>query len=127
MKKLTMFFFILLFAVGIMGCATQEGYTIRIIIPAGSQAEFVYSEEEISPLNSQFTIKSIDVSDRTSVVLKAVETEKEDISTFLTKGEPMIVYAEKGTWYKIGIGMQNHTDADIIVVINIENVKVRIE
>lgn len=126
MKKLAMFFFIVLLAVGLIGCVAQNEQTIRIIIPAGSGSEFVYSEEEISPLSSQFTMKSIDVSDRTSVVLSTVDSGKEDVSTFLTKGEPLIVYAEKGTWYKIGIGMQNHTDEDIIVVFNIENVKVRI-
>ena len=87
----------------------------------------VYSEEEISPLDNQLTMKSIDVSDGTGVVLKAAETEIEDISTFFTKGEPMIVYAKKGAWYRIGIAVQNPTDEDIIVVINVENVEVRIE
>ena len=62
MKKLAMFFFIVLLAVGLIGCVAQNEQTIRIIIPAGSGSEFVYSEEEISPLSSQFTMKSIDVS-----------------------------------------------------------------
>ena len=93
----------------------------------GLMPAMVYSEEEISPLDNQLTMKSIDVSDGTGVVLKAVETEIEDISTFFTKGEPMIVYAEKGAWYRIGIAVQNPTDEDIIVVINVENVEVRIE
>lgn len=127
MKKFAVFVLTMFFIFGLIGCSTQSEHTIRIVIPAGSQAEMVYSEEEISPLNNQLTMKSIDVSDRTSVVLKAVETEKEDVSTFFTKGEPMIVYAEKGAWYKIGIAVQNPTDEDIIVVINVENVKLRIE
>ena len=127
MKRLITLVLALGYLLGLVGCAAPGEHTIRIVIPAGSHAEFVYSDEEIMSLNGQITMKSIDVSDRTSVVLKAVETENEDISTFFTKGEPMIVYAEKSTWYKIGIAMQNPTDEDIIVVINIENVKVRIE
>ena len=39
----------------------------------------------------------------------------------------MIVYAEKGAWYRIGIAVQNPADEDIIVVINVEDVVVRIE
>ena len=127
MKKFAAFALALFFVVGLIGCSTQSEYSIRIVIPAGSQAEMVYSEEEISPLDNQLTMKSIDVSDGTGVVLKAVETEIEDISTFFTKGEPMIVYAEKGAWDRIGIAVQNPTDEDIIVVINVENVEVRIE
>lgn len=127
MKKFAAFALALFFIVGLIGCSTQSEYSIRIVIPAGSQAEMVYSEEEISPLDNQLTMKSIDVSDGTGVVLKAVETEIEDISTFFTKGEPMIVYAEKGAWDRIGIAVQNPTDEDIIVVINVENVEVRIE
>lgn len=90
MKKFAAFALALFFIVGLIGCSTQSEYSIRIVIPAGSQAEMVYSEEEISPLDNQLTMKSIDVSDGTGVVLKAVETEIEDISTFFTKGEPMI-------------------------------------
>lgn len=127
MKKLTIFVFTLLFVVGLIGCTAQNGHTIRIVIPAGSQAEFVYSEEEISPQTNQFTMKSIDVSDNTGVVLKAVEAEHESVSTFLDKGQPVVVYAEKGAWFKIGIAIQNPTDEDIVVSVNVENVKVRIQ
>lgn len=127
MKKIAAFLLVLIIIAGLTGCATLGEHTIRIVIPAGSQAEFVYSEEEITPLNNQFTMKSIDVPDRVSVVLKNVETEGQDVSTFFTKGEPMIVNAEEGIWYKIGIAMQNPTDEDIVVVINIENAKVRNE
>lgn len=127
MKKLIVFVLTFVFLLVLIGCTSEKEHTIRIVIPAGSQAEFVYSEEEISPLNSQFTVKSIDVADGTSVVLQSVETEYEDISTFFTKGEPMIVRAEKGAWYKIGIAMQNPTDQDVIVSINVENANVRID
>ena len=34
---------------------------------------------------------------------------------------------EKGAWFKIGIAMQNPTDEDITVYVNVEGVEVRIE
>lgn len=127
MRKLATVSLVLIFVMGLVGCECKKKQMIRIVIPAGSQADYVYSNEEIMPLNSQFTMKSIDVADKTSVALKAVEAENEVIYTFFTKGEPMIVLAEKGIWYKIGIAMQNPTDKDMIVVVNIENAEVRIE
>ena len=39
----------------------------------------------------------------------------------------MLIEVEKGTWYKIGIAMENPTDEDIVVVFHVENAKVRIE
>ena len=124
MKKFAAFLLVWILTVCLAGCAATREHTVRIVIPAGSQAEFVYSDEVIMP-HGQLTMKSIDVSDGTSVVLKAVETEKDDVPTFFLKGQPMIVNAEEGTWYRIGIAMQNPTDEDITVVINIENAKVR--
>lgn len=127
MKKLVALSLVLVFIIGLVGCGFTKEHTVRIVIPAGSQEEYVYSDEEIMPLNGQLTMKSIDVADRTNVALKAVEAENEVVYTFLTKGEPMIVYAEKDVWYKIGIAMQNPTDKDIIVTVNIENAEVRID
>lgn len=55
MKKLIIFVLTLFFIVGLIGCAAQKEHAIRIVIPAGSQAEFVYSEEEISLLTNPST------------------------------------------------------------------------
>ena len=71
MKKLIVFVLTFVFILVLIGCTSEKEHTIRIVIPAGSQAEFVYSEEEISPLNSQFTVKSIDVADGTSVAVNS--------------------------------------------------------
>lgn len=34
---------------------------------------------------------------------------------------------EKGTWFKVGVSMQNETDAYIIVYVEVEGMEVRIE
>lgn len=127
MKKLIACLLVLAGALGLIGCVATTNYNIRIVIPAGSQEEFVYSDEEIAPLSDQFTIKSIDVADGTRIELKAVGVEQENVSTYLDKGQALLIDTEKGAWFKIGVAIQNPTDEDIVVVINVENVNVRIE
>ena len=116
-------------ALGLAGCSAQKEYVIRVVVPAGNQGEFVYSEEEISPRNSQLDIKSIDMSENAEFVLKRVDETQENAyeCTNFPKGQPMLIEVEKGTWYKIGIAMENPTDEDIVVVFHVENAKVRIE
>lgn len=114
---------------GLIRCSAQKGYTIRIVVPAGNQEEFVYSEEKISPQKSQLDITSIDVSEDAVFVLKPTEATQENTfeCTNFPKGVPMLIDVEKGAWYKIGIAMQNPTDEDVIVFFYVENAKVRIE
>lgn len=129
MKKLIVLFLAMICTMGLIGCSAKADHNIRIVVPAGSQGEFIYSEEEISPRKNQLTVKSIDVSEDAEFVLKSIEATQENAfaCTDFPKGEPMIIDVEKGAWYKIGIAMENSIDEDIIVVFNVENVKVRIE
>lgn len=116
-------------ALGLAGCSAQKEYAIRVVVPAGNQGEFVYSEEEISPRNGQLDIKSIDMSEDAEFVLKPVDETQENAyeCTNFPKGEPMLIAVEKGAWYKIGVAMENSTEEDIIVIFHVVNVKVRIE
>ena len=129
MKKLIALVLALVCVLGLAGCSAQKEYVLRVVVPAGNQGEFVYSEEEISPRNSQLDIKSIDMSENAEFVLKRVDETQENAyeCTNFPKGQPMLIEVEKGTWYKIGIAMENPTDEDIVVVFHVENAKVRIE
>ena len=129
MRKLIALVLALVCVLGLAGCSAQKEYVIRVVVPAGNQGEFVYSEEEISPRNSQLDIKSIDMSENAEFVLKRVDETQENAyeCTNFPKGQPMLIEVEKGTWYKIGIAMENPTDEDIVVVFHVENAKVRIE
>ena len=49
------------------------------------------------------------------------------VATYLTPGVPVEFDAAKGEWFKIGISMQNDTDTDKIVYVEVEGVEVRIE
>ena len=129
MKKRIVFLMALVCVFGVVGYGAKNDYNIRITVPVESQGEFIYSDEEISPLKKQLTISSIDLSEDAEFVLKPVAEAEENVyeCTDFPKGEPMIIDIEKGTWYKIGIARQNPTDEDIVVVFNVEYVKVRTE
>ena len=128
MKKLIVLLLVLTCVLGFAGCSAKTS-SIRIVVPAGSQGEFIYSDEEISPRKSQLDIKSIDMPKDAEFVLKPIDAAQENTfeCTGFPKGVPMLIEVEKRAWYKIGIAVQNPTDEDITVVFHVENVKVRIE
>ena len=106
----------------------QERFKIRIVVPAGSQEEFVYSDEEISPTGSKITFFSGAGLGDTEVVLKPIEAKEENAyePTYLTPGMPVNMDVEKGAWFKIGINTQNPTDEDLVVYVEVEPVEVRV-
>ena len=107
----------------------QDSFDIRIVVPAGSQQTVVYADEEISPLGNAITVTAGDGLEDTQVYLKPVEVKTEtafDEPAYLTPGKPVKMAAEKGAWFKIGVSVQNETDEDIVVYINVKNVEVRI-
>ncbi len=106
----------------------QDSYTLRIVVPAGSQEEFVYTDEEVSTVRNSIKIWSGDGLGDTEVLLSPVNktTETGYTATYLTHGMPVEFDAEKDTWFKIGVNMQNPTNEDIIVYVEVENVEVRI-
>ena len=129
MKKLIALILTLLCLWGSAGCTMHSEYAIRIVVPAGSQGEFIYSDEEMSPRRSQLEIKSIDMPEDAEFVLKPTDTTQKNAyeCTNFPKGQPILIAVEKGAWYKLGIAMENPTDEDIVVVFHVVNVKVRIE
>ena len=106
----------------------QDSYTLRIVVPAGSQEEFVYTHEEVSTIKNSIKIWSGDGLGDTEVLLFPVNKTAETgyTATYLTHGMPVEFDAEKDAWFKIGVNMQNPTNEDIIVYVEVENVEVRI-
>ena len=135
MKKLIALCLAFVFILALAGCGKYDTYKIRITIPAGSteeiiyQEDFVFSDEEISPTGNTITISSGDGLGDTEVVLKPIEVKEENAyePTYLTPGMPVEMDVEKGAWFKIGVSMQNDTDTDKVVYVEVEGVTVRIE
>lgn len=128
-KKMALLILALLCVPVMAGCGKSNTHKISITVPAGSTETFVYSDEEISPTGNQITISSGDGLGDTEVVLKAIEVKEENAyePTYLTPGMPVKMDVEKGAWFKVGISMQNETDADRTVYVQVKDVEVRIE
>ena len=109
-------------------CGKNDTYEIEIVIPAGSTEEFVYSDEEISPKRDTLTISTGTGIADTEVVLKTVEVKEENAyePEYLTRGMPVKMDVEKGAWFKIGVAIQNPSDTDMTVSVEVEDVDVRI-
>ena len=129
MKKLLALILALVCVFGLAGCGNNETYKIKITVPAESTEAFVYSDEEISATGNKITIWSGDGLGDTEVMLSPVNENVETgyVSTYLTPGMPVEFDGVKGEWFKIGISMQNDTETDKIVYVEVEGVEVRIE
>ena len=129
MKKLRTFALILIFLLALAGCGKNDSYQVKITIPAGSDAQFVYSDEEISATGNKIIMSSTEGLGDTEVILMPVNENVETgyVATYLTPGMPVEFDAIKGEWFKIGISVQNETDADQTVYVEVEGVEVRIE
>lgn len=129
MKKLIALVLVLVCVLGLVGCGKNDTYKLRITVPAGSMEAFVYSDEEISAIGKKITISSGEGLGDAEVLLLPVNENVETgyVATYLTPGMPVEFDAVKGEWFKVGISMQNDTDADKTVYVEVEGVEVRIE
>lgn len=129
MKKLIALALALVCVLALAGCGKNDTYKIKITVPAGSTEAFVYSDEEISATGNKITIWSGDGLGDTEVILQPVNENVETgyVATYLTHGMSVEFDAVEGEWFKIGISMQNDTDTDKIVYVEVEGVEVRIE
>lgn len=129
MKKLITLTFVLVCILALAGCGKNDTYKISITVPAGSTEAFVYSDEEISATGDTINISSGEGLGDTEVILQPVNEMVETgyVATYLTPGKPVRFDAVKGEWFKVGVSMQNDTDADITVYVEVEGVDVRIE
>ena len=129
MKKLITLVLAVVCVFSLVGCGKNDTYKIRITVPAGSTEAFVYSDEEMSPTGDIITISSGEGLGDTEVVLKPIEVKEENAyePTYLTPGMPVEMDVEKGAWFKIGVSIQNDTDTDKIVYVEVKGVEVRIE
>ena len=129
MKKLIALVLVLVCVLGLVGCGKNDTYKLRITVPAGSMEAFVYSDEEISAIGKKITISSGEGLGDAEVLLLPVNENVETgyVATYLTPGMPVEFDAVKGEWFKVGISMQNDTEADKTVYVEVKGVEVRIE
>lgn len=135
MKKIMSLVLVLVMVLSFAGCGGQTEFDISIRIPAHTtkdfvyQEEFIFSDEEISPKGDTITISAGEGLGDTQVVLMPVDVKEENAyePTYLTPDMPVKVDVEKGAWFKIGVAVNNDTDDDMTVYVNVKDVDVRIE
>ena len=120
MKKSICLFFILILLLS--GCA-NDSYEINITIPAGSSAEYVWSDQEICPQGKTVTILAGENIPDTELVLMGQTATQ---PTYLTHGMPVELEVERGQWYAIGLAIQNPGQEDLTVTLTAQGVEVRI-
>ena len=125
MKKWIAFVLVLVFVLSFTGCGKNTTKKIIITIPAGSQEPFVYSDEAISPIGRKITISSGEELGETQVILKTVNEALTPgyVATDLIPGTPVVFDTEKGELLKIGISVQNPTDQDITVYLEVKGIE----
>ena len=121
MKKVILLLLTAALLLALTACGTEDGYDIKIVIPAGSEEAFVYSEEEISPKGRKLTLTAGEGLSDTEVVLKPVEVREENAyePAYLTPGMPVTMDAEKGAWFKVGVAVQNPGTEDLTVYVHV--------
>lgn len=122
--KLTSLIIFVLFLLS--GCS--ESQYIEIIIPAGASG-FYYSEAEISPKKDILKLSSgAGLPSSVSAELKPVEVQEENsYEPFeLVRDEEIKIDVEKGAWFKIGVYMENPSEANLAVSVKVENADARI-
>ena len=128
MKKLISFVLAFIYILTLAGCGKSDSHKIRITVPAGSTEAFVYSDEEISATDKKITIYSGEGLGDTEVILSPINENAEtgNKATYLTHGMPVEFDAVQGEWFKVGVSVQNKTDTDHIVYVEVKGVEVRI-
>lgn len=106
----------------------RDTYEVRIVIPAGSEGEIYYSDEEISPYGNKIMLWAGEGLSDTEVVLMPLDSDGEWIPepVYMTPGMPVRMEAVRGAWYRIGVKMSNSSTEDIDVYVKAEGVQIRI-
>lgn len=107
----------------------QTTFDIGITVPAGSQEDFVYSDEIICPVGDTITISAGENLGDTTVVLQPVKVKEKTAyePTYLTHGMPVKIDVEKDAWFKVGISMQNNGTEDIEKYVTVDGIVCLIE
>ena len=129
MKRWIAMICMMISVLALAGCGKNDTYKIRITVPAGSTETFVYSDEEIAATGKKITISSGEGLGDTMVILHPLNDwiTPGYVATYLTPGMPVTFDADQGQWFKVGVSVQNDTDTDQVVYVEVKGVEVRIE
>lgn len=119
---------VLVLVLALAGCG-RDTFTISITVPAGSQGEFVFSDQEICPTGKKITVSCGEGLGETEVLLAPVDENLAAgyVNTPIAPGAPATFDTGSGDWLRVGVNVANDTDTDMTVFVEITGVEVRIE
>lgn len=123
MKKWLSFVMVLLLVCTLSGCV-RKTYEIKVTIPAGSTAEYVFADTQIVPTKDTVTLSANAGFSDTEVLLRGKTASQK---AYLTKGMPVELDVNKGECYQLGVAVQNPSDEEIYVLVKVEGAEVRME
>lgn len=105
-----------------------NSYDIKIVVPANSEADFYYSDYEISPNKNHVVLSAGEgLGDSEVTITPAAEQDGTNSErAYITPGLPIKMKAKQGAWFKVGVNMSNPTDEDITVYVHVKDVVVRV-
>ena len=126
MKKLIALFMVCVLALA--GCG-KDTFAISITVPAGSQGEFVFADEEICPTGKKITVSCGEGLEAAEVLLAPVDEAVTAgyVNTPIAPGAPATFDTEPGAWLRVGVNVANDTGEDMTVRVEVTGVEVRIE
>ncbi len=108
------------------GCKSEK-QQIEIIIPAGSEEPFVFSDEVFAATKDKIVVTAGAGFDDTSITLKTEKVSEENAyePIYLSHEKNVTIKVEKDGWFKIGVCIQNPSDYDIAVSLYLENIEIK--
>lgn len=126
MKKILVMVLVIMSLLLFASCGKSDSCKIEFTIPAGNSETFIFSDQEISPIGNEITL-----STDTEAVVKFSQIREEDsyelITESLAQGTMIEIPLEKNTWYKIGLTVENPSEEDIVVSVEINGAQMRAE
>lgn len=126
MKKVLFISVFLVLLILLCGCESEK-QQIEIIIPAGSEEPFVFSDEVFAAEKDKIVVTAGAGFDETTITLKTEKVSEENAyePIYLSHEEPVTIEVEDEGWFKIGVSIQNPSEHSIAVSLYLENVETK--
>lgn len=114
----------LLVVLGFLTDPKQDEFSLRINVPSKNNG-MVYTLEEVSPIGNKIIVRAGEGLGDTQVCLVDVSGGSEKCE-YLTTDIKVKFNASSDRWYKIGVKVQNDSEQERNVYVDVDKVKVRI-
>lgn len=115
----------LMVVLGFLTNPKQDEFSLRVSVPSNNKG-MVYTHEEVSPVGNKIIVRAGEGLGDTEVCLVDVSSGVSEKCEYLTSGIKVTFNGSNDKWYKIGVKVQNDTENEFDVYVDVDKVKVRI-